>query len=131
MNCKLLKKISLVVGSLFCFGFGTLALAAASGTASGVGIGGVAANVTGNLSNIAKLITAGAYLAGFGFAVAAIVKFKAHKDNPTQVPISQAIALLFVGAALIFIPAVFKSSGTTLFGSVSGNVGKISGLTSF
>jgi bacteriocin-like protein len=27
--------------------------------------------------------SAGAYIAGFGFAVGSVLKFKAHKDNPT------------------------------------------------
>ena len=38
------------------------------------------------------------------------------KDNPTQIPISKPIALLFVAAALIFVPSVFKATGGTLFG---------------
>lgn len=94
------------------------------------GIGSIATNVTGNLGAIARLITAGAYVAGFAFAVGAVIKFKAHKDNPTQVPISHGISLLFVAAALIFIPSVFKSTGLTMFGSTSG-VGRISGVTTF
>ena len=75
---------------------------------------GVAANVTSNFAALAKLITAASYVAGMAFAVGAIVKFKAHKDNPTQIPIGTPIALLFVGAALIFIPTVFKVSGHNL-----------------
>ena len=31
----------------------------------------------------AQLLTSGSYIAGFGFAIASILKFKAHKDNPT------------------------------------------------
>jgi intracellular multiplication protein IcmD len=120
------KSIMLLAGAILCLCAGTV-FAAASGSG---GIGTVAQNVTGNLANIAKLITAGAYVAGFGFAVGAVVKFKAHKDNPTQIPISMPIALLFVAAALIFIPSVFKSTGVTLFGGTSG-VGGISGVTSF
>ena len=116
------KGIILLAGAILCLCVGT-AFAVS-------GIGSVAANVTSNLSNIAKLITAGSYVAGFGFAVGAVVKFKAHKDNPTQIPISMPIALLFVAAALIFIPSVFRSTGVTLFGGTSG-VGKISGVTSF
>ena len=88
--------------ALVCFSMGTVALAAASGT--GTGVGAIATQVTGNLGAIAKLITAGAYVAGMAFAVGAIVKFKAHKYNPTQVPIGMPIALLFIGAALIFVP---------------------------
>jgi len=116
------KGIMLLIGAMLCLCVGS-AFAIS-------GIGSVASNVTTNLGNVAKLITAGSYVAGFGFAVGAIVKFKAHKDNPTQIPISMPIALLFVAAALIFIPSVFKSTGITLFGGTSG-VGKISGITSF
>lgn len=94
------------------------------------GVGSVSQQVTSNLANIARLITAASYVAGMAFAVGAIVKFKAHKDNPTQIPIGTPIALLFVGAALIFIPTIFKVSGSTLFGS-SGMVAGVSGITSF
>jgi len=91
-------------------------LAFAADTTGG-GISTVASSVLGNLGSLAQLITAGSYVAGFAFGVAAIVKFKAHKDNPTQVMISQPIVLLFVAAALIFIPSVFQTTGGTLFGS--------------
>lgn len=94
------------------------------------GIGGVASTVKGNLGAIAQLITAGSYIAGFAFGVASIVKFKAHKDNPTQVMISQPIVLLFVAAALIFIPSVFKTSGATLFGSGT-TTNSTTGVSSF
>lgn len=93
------------------------------------GIGAVATQAKKQLSAIAQLITAGSYVAGMGFAVGAVVKFKAHKDNPTQQPIGVPIALLFVGAALIYIPSVFSSTGASLFSS--GVVGGISGITSF
>lgn len=118
------KVIGLSVLALACFAAATAALAAISG------VGSVAAQVTSNVANIAKLVTAASYVAGMAFAVGAIVKFKAHKDNPTQIPIGTPIALLFVGAALIFIPTVFKVSGGTLFGG-SGQVAGVSGITSF
>lgn len=119
-----MKKVLLVLLAITCVVTGTLALAAASG------VGAVAAQVTSNIANIARLITAGSYVAGMAFVVGAIVKFKAHKDNPTQIPIGTPIALLFVGAALIFAPTVFKVSGGTLFGA-SGVVAGVSGVTSF
>ena len=120
-----MRKVILGALALTSLVVGTVALAA-----SGTGIGSVASNVTSNLKGIAQLITAGSYVAGMAFAVGAIVKFKAHKDNPTQIPIGQPIALLFVGAALIFAPTVFKVSGSTLFGA-SGTKSSISGVTSF
>lgn len=120
-----MKKVILGVLALSCFTIGTAALAAAA--VSG-GIGSVAASVTSNLGAVAKLITAASYVAGMAFAVAAVVKFKAHKENPTQIPIGTPIALLFVGAALIFIPSVFKVTGQTL--GFSG-VSSVSGVASF
>jgi intracellular multiplication protein IcmD len=121
-----MKKVVLWGLSLTCFATGSVALAASSG----VGIGATAAAVTSNLANVAKLITAASYVAGMAFAVGAIVKFKGHKDNPAQVPLGGPIVMLFVGAALIFIPSVYKVSGSTLFGG-SGAVAGVSGVTSF
>ena len=111
--------------ALKLFGIGSAVHAAASG----VGIGAVATQVRTNFSAIAQLITAGSYIAGLGFGVGAIVKFKAHKDNPTQVQLSVPIALLFVAAALMFIPSVFQSAGRTLYGT-SGSVAGVAGVTS-
>ncbi|MBA3662497.1 MAG: type IV secretion protein IcmD [Gammaproteobacteria bacterium] len=119
------KNVILGAFALACFVAGSAALAAQIS-----GFGSVAAQVTSNVGNIAKLVTAAAYVAGMAFAVGAIVKFKAHKDNPTQIPIGTPIALLFVGAALIFIPTVFKVSGQTLFGA-SGTVAGVSGIETF
>lgn len=119
-----MKKVLLIVLAITAFTAGTAALAAISG------IGSVAAQVTSNVANLARLVTAAAYVAGMAFAVGAIVKFKAHKDNPTQIPIGTPIALLFVGAALIFVPTVFRVGGATLFGG-SGSVAGASGIASF
>jgi intracellular multiplication protein IcmD len=124
-----MRKVSLGLLAIACFAAGSAVFAAAAAT-SGNGIGNVAAQVTSNVANIAKLITAASYVAGMAFAVGAIVKFKAHKDNPTQIPIGQPIALLFVAAALVFIPTVLKVSGGTLFGA-SGEVAGVSGVTGF
>lgn len=93
-------------------------------------VGDLASNVLDSMSNLAKLITAGSYVAGFGFAMGAILKFKAHKDNPQQIPIGTPIALLFIGAALIFIPAIFGTAGMTIFKSTT-NTGGVSGVSSF
>jgi intracellular multiplication protein IcmD len=123
MNKKILKSVLLSLGGVACLSFGTIVFGIS-------GVGSIAANVTSNLGDIAKLITAASYVAGMAFAVGAVVKFKAHKDNPTQITIGMPIALLFVAAALIFIPSVFKSSGATLFGG-SGHVAGVSGVTSF
>ncbi len=35
------------------------------------------------LEKLAVIVSTGSWVAGYGFAIAAILKFKAHKDNPT------------------------------------------------
>lgn len=106
----------------------SVALAAAGG-GGGSTLSGIAGNLTKELGAFAKLITAGAYIAGLGFAMGAILKFKAHKDNPTQIPVGTPIALLFVAAALLFLPTLFGAAGSSLFGS-SAKATSISGTTS-
>lgn len=91
-------------------------------------LGNVASTITGSFGQLAKLITAGAYMAGIGFCMASMLKFKAHKDNPTQIPIGTPIALLFIGAGLIFLPNIFKIAGYTIFGGTSG-AGGTTGVT--
>jgi intracellular multiplication protein IcmD len=91
-------------------------------------LGQMALTITQSFEGLAKLITAGAYMAGLGFVMASMLKFKAHKDNPTQIPIGTPIALLFVGSALIFLPHIFVIAGYTVFGGTSGAAG-ISGTT--
>lgn len=130
INKSLKKALILTAGAVFCLCVGVDALAAVQAAFSGQGIGSVASTVRGNLSSIATLITAGSYVAGMGFGVGAIVKFKAHKDNPTQVAIGVPIAMLFIAAALLFVPSVFKTTGATLFGA-SGKQAGISGISSF
>jgi len=91
-------------------------------------LGDMALTITKSFEGLAKLITAGAYMAGIGFVMASMLKFKAHKDNPTQIPIGTPIALLFVGSALIFLPHIFVIAGYTIFGGTGGAAG-INGTT--
>lgn len=91
-------------------------------------IGDMAKVIKQSFDDIGKLITASSYLAGLGFSIGAILKFKQHKDNPTQITIGTPIAMLFVAAALLFLPSVLTSSGQTFFGSNAKTAGP-SGIT--
>ncbi len=92
------------------------------------GIGDIAARISENLDDIVKLIGGAAYLAGIVFSVSGIIKFKAHKDAPQQVPVSSGIVLLAVGTCLLFLPSLLDTAGDSLFGSsgtsqgASGNI---------
>lgn len=90
-------------------------------------LGATAENVIESLSAVAKLITAASYVLGFGFVLGAIFKFKAHKDNPQQIPVGTPIALLFIGAAMIFLPQITTIAGKTIF-SDDAQTGTVSGV---
>ncbi len=91
----------------------------AGGSGGATGIGALAQNVTKSYEGIGNLMIGTAYVAGIGFGVAAIFKFKQHKDNPTQIPIGAPFTLLAVSAALIFLPAMYKPLGETIFGKAA------------
>lgn len=109
-------------------GLVALALFLFSGVAaaSDLTLGGMASSITSSFTSLTELITAASYLAGLGFSIGAIMKFKQHKDNPTQIPIGTPIALVFISAALLFLPSILDVAGATMFGG-SGEVAGPSG----
>ncbi|MCR9192458.1 MAG: type IV secretion protein IcmD [Gammaproteobacteria bacterium] len=78
-------------------------------------LGTMASTMTATFGSVGKLVTAASYIGGLVSSIAAILKFKQHKDNPQQTPIGQPIGLIFIGAALLFLPTVFSVVGNTLF----------------
>lgn len=107
--------------SSICFGLVALVSQEAA-AGSSLSLGNMASQITGSFESLTKLITAGSYLAGLGFSIGAIMKFKQHKDNPTQIPIGTPIALVFIAAALLFLPSILSVTGQTMFGSSGGEV---------
>jgi intracellular multiplication protein IcmD len=97
-----------------------LASTVLAGGSSSLTLGGMASEIIGSFTSLTKLITSAAYLAGLGFMVGAIFKFKQHKDTPQQITIGQPIALLIVGASLLFMPTILDVAGATMFGSSGG-----------
>nr|WP_276559062.1 type IV secretion protein IcmD [Fluoribacter dumoffii] len=115
------------LGVIGLFTFLTLvSLHAAANTV--VSLGEMASSITNSFASLAKLITAGAYLGGLGFSIGAIMKFKQHKDNPTQIPIGTPIALVFISAALLFLPSILGVTGTTMFGAGGGETAGPNGI---
>lgn len=93
-------------------------------------IGEMATLITQSFESIAKLITALSYVGGIGFSLGAIMKFKQHRDNPTQIPVGTPIALLFISASLLFFPTVLGMTGMSLFGTTetAGPYGTVWGM---
>lgn len=120
-----------VVRLLVSVALGAVAFGAAAAFAEDVGIGKFVTVVTGTFESVGKLMVAGAYLGGFGLTIAAIFKFKQHKDNPQQVQMGVPITMLLVGVALIFLPSIIQPAGESIFGKevkTGGFSGNIEGL---
>ena len=91
--------------------------------ASAITLGNMATSVVGTFTSVGNAITGGSYVAGLAFAIGAIMKFKQHKDNPTQIPIGTPISLVFIAAALLFLPSILSVAGFTMFGAQGTTAG--------
>ena len=79
----------------------------------------IVGRVEGNVLSIARLLILISYVAGVGFAMAGVLQFKAHKDNPTQVPLSKPMVLICVAGALLFLPSLMSTAGKSIFGGTT------------
>ncbi len=122
---KAYKKYNKGILSLICL---SLFLMVDASFAAGETLGTMASQITSSFAAVGRLITAASYVAGLGFAVSAILKFKQHKDNPQQTPIGQPIGLTFIAGVLLFLPSILSATGNTLF-SQGGTTAGPSGTT--
>jgi len=113
-------KLSLALG--LSVGYANLAFAVLATDASTL-----TSQLAGQLNYVGHLISVVAYVAGTGLAVSALMKFKAHKDNPTQEPISKPITLLLLAGSLLFLPTVMNIAANTLFGTSNAQTTGYSG----
>ncbi len=98
-----------------------------------LGLGRLAVGLLEQYKFFAMLIVGTAFIAGICFFVAAIFKFKQHKDNPSQITIGTPFAMVAISVALIFLPGFIKPAGESLFGDesmsagVSGSIAELPG----
>lgn len=96
---------------------------------SGQSLATISGRVQSNVLSVVKLLIVLSYCAGVGFAMAGVLQFKAHKDNPQQVPLSKPMVYLCVAAFLLFLPSLMGTAGSTIFGtSNTGTTGDPSQL---
>lgn len=106
-----LKKYNLVKA------LGVLTLGVIPAVALGADVTSVANTITTQATSVAKLLSITAYVAGVGFALAGILQFKTHKENPQQTPLSKPIVMIVVAACLLFLPTILNIAGASLFGT--------------
>jgi intracellular multiplication protein IcmD len=107
---KLTPKVSVV--AMFA-----IASALLSSAVFAADVSSIATTAITQMNAIAKLLSVASYVAGVGFAMAGILQFKAHKEAPTQTPLSKPVVMLLVAACLLFLPTILSVAGSSLFGS--------------
>ena len=98
-------------------------LFAAEGGSSATSLGGLADNVASNLLSVHRLIMSLSSILGVVFVLMGLVKFKAHRDNPQQNPMSAGIILGVVGFCLLYLPSIIQVGAGTLFGDTASSAG--------
>lgn len=116
------RNVSVII-RLVCLFAGVILLSDAAFALTATAIG---THVTKAMSTTAKIMQSVALVAGIGFVVTSFFKFHQHKQNPTQVPLSQGLALLVIGAGLVMIPTLIPTAESVITGS-TGSTAKVSG----
>lgn len=108
---KTWKKLAVASAALFGAAIATPAMA--------IDLGGIADKLTTQTTSVNTLLTVVAFVLGVAMAVAGLMKFRAHSQNPNDPSnkMSTAFILMFVGAGLVAIPSVLGSGVETIFGS--------------
>ena len=79
-------------------------------------LGDMADLLVDQFDNVTSLMIAIAYVAGIGFGLTAVYKFKQHKDNPTQVSVGLPFSMMAISVLLVFLPSIYIPAGNSLFG---------------
>src|SRR3989338_136310 len=83
----------------------------------------ISTNVGTSISSISRLMEDVALICGIGFILASFFKFHQHKLNPTQVPMSQGVTLLVIGAGLCVFPHLLNTTTKAAFGATVSKIG--------
>ncbi|WP_411840089.1 hypothetical protein [Paracoccus sp. ME4] len=114
-------------------GLATLAAAlTVSGAASAQTVGSIASSLTTQTSLVGTLITVISFVLGVALAIAGLMKFRAHSQNPNDPSnkMSTAFVLMFAGAGLVAVPAVLGTGIATVFGSSANTTNGTTGFRS-
>jgi hypothetical protein len=71
--------------------------------------------------SLVRFIRATSIVAGMGLAVAAVLKFKQHKDNPTQISLSVPIHLLSLAQGLLYLDPFMAVASEHVFKQARGD----------
>ena len=75
----------------------------------------VLVNLYCSFDPISIMLGGAGYLGGIAFGAAAALKFKQHRDNPTQVSIGFPLVYLTIAVGLVYMPSLLSEGRNTLF----------------
>lgn len=76
-------------------------------------LGDIANNLLGPTRGITQLMYGVSYVAGAGMLIMALMQYKAHRDNPSQVRLGTPIAFFIFGLIFVLIPLISKHSSSS------------------
>jgi len=92
----------------------TAGLLMAPTASNAAGFSAITGNIVASTSDSPNLIMTVAYISGLAFAVAGVLKLKAHVDAPQQVPLKDGLIRLGAGGGLLALPAVLQAMSETI-----------------
>ena len=95
--------------------------------ADALSLSDIETTVGNSVLTIATLMTDVALISGVGFIMASFFKFHQHKLNPTQVPMSQGLTLLLIGAGLCVFPSLIPTASDSVFGTSNASMAQVGG----
>ncbi|WP_411840090.1 hypothetical protein [Paracoccus sp. ME4] len=100
-------------------GIATLSIVMAGPALAQLTAGEIAGDLRGQVSSVGVLITVISFVLGVALAIAGLMKFRAHSQNPNDPSnkMSTAFVLMFAGAGLVAVPAVLGTGIATVFGT--------------
>ena len=116
LNKSMKSKLGIVLGVAAGVAVALVPELALAQAAQGQSIGDVAMNASKSINGVQVMIQGACYMAGVALAGGSMFKFKAHKDNPQQTPLSTPIVMLAVAAGLLYLPSLMTSAGQSLWG---------------
>ncbi|EKD76889.1 MAG: IcmD [uncultured bacterium] len=110
LNGELLIRLLIIIAGIF---FTTAALAATTQLT----LTTINSRVSAGIGNVVSIMQDVALVAGIGFIFSAFFKFHQHRQNPQQIPLSQGITLLVIGAGLTVFPHLLSTASQGVFGT--------------
>ena len=122
-----IKTLAKVSGILLGIGGLIYASNGLASTATYVTLTTVSASVDNTVSKLATIFIDLALITGIGFILGSFFKFHQHRQNPTQVQMSQGVSLLLIGCGLTLIPLLIPTTSVAVLGTQAAKPAQIGG----